>query len=154
MTMAKKAAKTSAVKENVKETAKEVAPVVKETVKEAAATVKAVAAEAKEAVKKAPAKKPAAKRTTAKKAVEPKMEVHFQFAGKDILAKSVLDQAVEAYKSTHKDVEIKKVELYIVAEEGAAYYVVNGEASDDFKGYAVIEKSFRTEIMKKRLVGG
>ena len=132
MTMAKKAAKTSAVKENVKETAKEVAPVVKETVKEAAATVKAVA-EAKEAVKKAPAKKPAAKRTTAKKAVEPKMEVHFQFAGKDILAKSVLDQAVEAYKSTHKDVEIKKVELYIVAEEGAAYYVVNGEASDDFK---------------------
>ena len=132
MTMAKKAAKTSAVKENVKETAKEVAPVVKETVKEAAATVKAVAAEAKEAVKKAPAKKPAAKRTTAKKAVEPKMEVHFQFA-KDILAKSVLDQAVEAYKSTHKDVEIKKVELYIVAEEGAAYYVVNGEASDDFK---------------------
>ena len=59
MTMAKKAAKTSAVKENVKETAKEVAPVVKETVKEAAATVKAVAAEAKEAVKKAPAKKPA-----------------------------------------------------------------------------------------------
>lgn len=133
MTMAKKAAKTSAVKENVKETAKEVAPVVKETVKEAAATVKAVAAEAKEAVKKAPAKKPAAKRTTAKKAVEPKMEVHFQFTGKDILAKSVLDQAVEAYKSTHKDVEIKKVELYIVAEEGAAYYVVNGEASDDFK---------------------
>lgn len=133
MTMAKKAAKTSAVKENVKETAKEVAPVVKETVKEAAATVKAVAAEAKEAVKKAPAKKPAAKRTTAKKAVEPKMEVHFQLAGKDILAKSVLDQAVEAYKSTHKDVEIKKVELYIVAEEGAAYYVVNGEASDDFK---------------------
>ena len=90
-------------------------------------------AEAKEAVKKAPAKKPAAKRTTAKKAVKPKMEVHFQFAGKDILAKSVLDQAVEAYKSTHKDVEIKKVELYIVAEEGAAYYVVNGEASDDFK---------------------
>ena len=133
MTMAKKAAKTSAVKENVKETAKEVAPVVKETVKEAAATVKAVAAEAKEAVKKAPAKKPAAKRTTAKKAVEPKMEVHFQFAGKDIRAKSVLDQAVEAYKSTHKDVEIKEVELYIVAEEGAAYYVVNGEASDDFK---------------------
>ena len=52
MTMAKNAAKTSAVKENVKETAKEVAPVVKETVKEAAATVKAVAAEAKEAVKK------------------------------------------------------------------------------------------------------
>ena len=133
MTMAKKAAKTSAVKENVKETAKEVAPVVKETVKEAAATVKAVAAEAKEAVKKAPAKKTAAKKAPAKKAAEPKMEVHFQFSGKDVLAKRVLDQAVEAYKSTHKGVEIKEVELYVVAEEGAAYYVVNGEASDDFK---------------------
>ena len=133
MTMAKKAAKTSAVKENVKETAKEVAPVVKETVKEAAATVKAVAAEAKEAVKKAPAKKPATKRASAKKAAEPKMEVHFQFAGKDVLAKSVLEKAVEAYKNTDKDAESKEVELYIVAEEGAAYYVVNGEASDDFK---------------------
>ena len=52
---------------------------------------------------------------------------------KDVLAKSVLDKAVEAYKNTHKDAEIKEVELYIVAEEGAAYYVVNGEASDDFK---------------------
>ena len=86
MTMAKKAVKTSTVKETVKEAA----PVVKETVKEAAATVKAVAAEAKEAVKKAPAKKPAAKRTTAKKAVEPKMEVHFQFAGKDIFVSALV----------------------------------------------------------------
>lgn len=129
MTMAKKAVKTSTVKETVKEAA----PVVKETVKEAAATVKAVAAEAKEAVKKAPAKKPATKRASAKKAAEPKMEVHFQFAGKDVLAKSVLDKAVEAYKNTHKNAEIKEVELYVVAEEGAAYYVVNGEASDDFK---------------------
>ena len=123
MTMAKKAVKTSTVKETVEETVQEAAPVVKETVQGAAATVKAVAAEAKEAVKKAPAKK----------AAEPKMEVHFQFAGKDVLAKSVLDKAVEAYKNTHKDAEIKEVELYIVAEEGAAYYVVNGEASDDFK---------------------
>lgn len=144
MTIAKKAAKTTVVKEVVKETVKEVAPAVKETikeaapavketVKEAAATVKAVAAEATEAVKKAPAKKAAPKKASTKKAAEPAVKVHFQFAGKDVLAKSVLDQAVEAYKSTHKDVEIKEVELYVVAEEGAAYYVVNGEASDDFK---------------------
>ena len=45
----------------------------------------------------------------------------------------MLFRSVEAYKNTHKDAEIKEVELYIVAEEGAAYYVVNGEASDDFK---------------------
>ena len=134
MTMAKKAAKTSAVKENVKETAKEVAPVVKETVKEAAATVKAVAAEAKEAVKKAPAKKPAAKRTTAKKAVEPKMEVHFQFAGKEVTEKDLIAAVKKAYtKKGNKVGDIKTIEIYVKPEESAAYYVVNGEASDDFK---------------------
>ena len=57
----------------------------------------------------------------------------FQFDGKDLVAKDVLDQAVKAYKSTHKGVEIKTIELYIVANEGAAYYVVNGEGNDDFK---------------------
>ena len=39
----------------------------------------------------------------------------------------------QAYKSNHKGVEIKTIELYIVANEGTAYYVVNGEANDDFK---------------------
>ena len=49
------------------------------------------------------------------------------------MAKDVLDRAVKAYKSNHKGVEIKTIELYIVANEGTAYYVVNGEANDDFK---------------------
>ena len=113
---AKKApAKTAAAKKETvkKETAK------KETEKKAPA--KAAAAKA------APAKKPAAKKA------EPAAAVHFQFDGKDLVAKDVLDQAVKAYKSTHKDVEIKTIELYIVANEGAAYYVVNGEGNDDFK---------------------
>ena len=108
-------AKTAAVKKETvkKETAK------KETEKKAPA--KAAAAKA------APAKKPAAKKA------EPAAAVHFQFDGKDLVAKDVLDQAVKAYKSTHKGVEIKTIELYIVANEGAAYYVVNGEGNDDFK---------------------
>nr|WP_297304749.1 DUF6465 family protein [uncultured Lachnoclostridium sp.] len=113
---AKKApAKTAAAKKETvkKETAK------KETEKKAPA--KAAAAKA------APAKKPAAKKA------EPAAAVHFQFDGKDLVAKDVLDQAVKAYKSTHKGVEIKTIELYIVANEGAAYYVVNGEGNDDFK---------------------
>lgn len=113
---AKKApAKTAAAKKETvkKETAK------KETEKKAPA--KATAAKA------APAKKPAAKKA------EPAAAVHFQFDGKDLVAKDVLDQAVKAYKSTHKGVEIKTIELYIVANEGAAYYVVNGEGNDDFK---------------------
>ena len=53
--------------------------------------------------------------------------------GRDIVARDVLDEAVKAFKSTHAEVEVKEIQLYIVAEEGAAYYVVNGEASDDYK---------------------
>ena len=128
---AKKApAKTAAAK---KETVKK-EPVKKEAVKKE--TVKKETAK-KETEKKAPAKAAAdkgapAKKPTAKKA-EPAAAVHFQFDGKDLVAKDVLDQAVKAYKSTHKGVEIKTIELYIVANEGAAYYVVNGEGNDDFK---------------------
>jgi len=123
---AKKApAKTAAAK---KETVKK-EPVKKEAVKKE--TVKKETAK-KETEKKAPAKAAPAKKPAAKKA-EPAAAVHFQFDGKDLVAKDVLDQAVKAYKSTHKGVEIKTIELYIVANEGAAYYVVNGEGNDDFK---------------------
>ena len=118
-------AKTSAAK---KETVKK-EPVKKEAVKKE--TVKKETAK-KETEKKAPAKAAPAKKPAAKKA-EPAAAVHFQFDGKDLVAKDVLDQAVKAYKSTHKGVEIKTIELYIVANEGAAYYVVNGEGNDDFK---------------------
>ena len=128
---AKKApAKTAAAK---KETVKK-EPVKKEAVKKE--TVKKETAK-KETEKKAPAKAAAAKAAPAKKPAakkaEPAAAVHFQFDGKDLVAKDVLDQAVKAYKSTHKGVEIKTIELYIVANEGAAYYVVNGEGNDDFK---------------------
>lgn len=123
---AKKApAKTAAA---TKETVKK-EPVKKEAVKKE--TVKKETAK-KETEKKAPAKAAPAKKPAAKKA-EPAAAVHFQFDGKDLVAKDVLDQAVKAYKSTHKGVEIKTIELYIVANEGAAYYVVNGEGNDDFK---------------------
>ena len=64
---------------------------------------------------------------------EAKPAVHFQFDGKDLVAKDVLDQAVKAFKKAHRGVEIKTIDLYIVANEGAAYYVVNGEGGDDYK---------------------
>ena len=117
----------------------------KKDVKSAVKTASKIAAEAmkpaeekaavkKPAVKKeAPAKKAAPVKPAAKKAEEPKAAVHFQFEGRDIVARDVLDEAVKAFKSTHAEVEVKEIQLYIVAEEGAAYYVVNGEASDDYK---------------------
>ena len=58
--------------------------------------------------------------------------VGVEFAGKQIMAKDVLQKAEEAYLAAHKDVEIKTLELYISPEQNAAYYVVNGEASEDF----------------------
>ncbi|MGN0371557.1 MAG: DUF6465 family protein [Enterocloster sp.] len=127
---AKRAAakKTSAKKETAaKETAAKKAPE-KKTVAKKAAPEKEEAAVKEETA----AKKPAARRT-AKKAAEPAASVFFQYAGKEIVAKEILEEAVRAYKSTHADAEVKDIQLYIVADEGAAYYVVNGEASDDFK---------------------
>ena len=108
---------------------------------EAAVTEASVAKTEETAVKGTAAKTTAgkttkaapAKKTTAKKAAEPKAVVHFQFDGKDLVAKDILDQALKAYKAGHKGVAVKTIELYIVASEGAAYYVVNGEAQDDFK---------------------
>lgn len=55
-----------------------------------------------------------------------------EFAGKQIMAKDVLQKAEEAYLADHKDVEIKTLKLYISPEQNAAYYVVNGEASENF----------------------
>ena len=96
------------------------------------ATVKKAAEEAVEEVKAA-AKKTPVKKTAAKKVAEPKTSVHFQYNGKDLAAKEVLAAAMEHFKENHKDTAVREFELYIVAEENAAYYVVNGEPSDDYK---------------------
>lgn len=108
------AVKTAEAKEAAKAPAK----------KAAAKTAKTT----KTAEKAAPAKKPAAK-----KAAEPKATIHFQFDGKDFVAKDILDQAVKAYKASHRGVAVKTIEIYVVANESTAYYVVNGEAQEDFK---------------------
>ena len=99
------------------------------------ATAKKPAAKKAAPAKKAATAKPVAakKAAPAKKAAEPKAAVHFQFDGKDLVAKDVLDRAVKAFKKSHRGVEIKTIDLYIVANEGAAYYVVNGEGGDDYK---------------------
>ena len=44
------------------------------------------------------------------------------------------DQAAKAaFAQAHEGVEIKSIELYVKPEEAVAYYVVNGEGSDDYK---------------------
>ena len=39
----------------------------------------------------------------------------------------------KAYAKSHPGTVIKSMELYISPEQNAAYYVVNGEGSDDFR---------------------
>lgn len=93
----------------------------------AAAAVEAPAEAPVETTKKTPAKKAPAKKA------DPKACVVIEFAGKQTVAKDVLDKAVKAYEAAHKGVEIKTIEVYVKPEENVAYYVVNGEGSDDYK---------------------
>ena len=73
----------------------------------------------------------APKAAVEKKAVEKTVVV--EFAGKQVKAKDVLAQAEKAYTESHPGVEIESVELYISPEQNAAFYVVNGEASEEYR---------------------
>lgn len=134
-----KAAEPAAAKKAVAKkpaTAKKTAA--KTTVKKEAAP----AAEKKTAVKKAAAPKKAAETTEAapkkprgrKPAVkEAVSSVYIEYAGKQVVAKDVLEAAKKAYSEINKDAVIKTIEVYVKPEENAAYYVVNGEGSDQYK---------------------
>lgn len=102
----------------------------KEEAPKAAAPKKEAAPAAK---KEAAPKKPAApKKAAAKKEAE--ANVYVQFAGKEILAKDILDAAKKAYVAAgNKETDIKTIDIYVKPENSEAYYVVNGEGSDDFK---------------------
>ena len=81
--------------------------------------------------KKETAKKAPAKRTTAK---DIKTSVVVQFAGKEVTEKDLIAAVKKAYtKKGNKVGDIKTIEIYVKPEENAAYYVVNGEGSDDYK---------------------
>ena len=122
--VADKAVEGNAVAE--KETEK--TTVASKTVKKKTTAAKTPAAEKTQAAEKAPA----AKKTPAKKA-EPKATVVIEYGENQIVAKEVLDAATKAYKANHRGVTIKTIEVYIQPENNVAYYVVNGEGSDDFK---------------------
>lgn len=109
--------KTSAHKASAKKV-----PVKKETVKKE--TVK------KETVVKAAETKAEESKTPVKKEDESvKTTVTFEFNGKQVKADDIIDQAVKAAKA--KKADAKDVEVYVVARENAAYYVVDGDNSGD-----------------------
>ena len=121
------APKTEA-KAPAKETVKKAAPKAAAKTTEKKPAVKKEAAPKKETVKKAPA----AKKAPVKKA-EPAAAVVIEYAGKQIAAREVLAAATKAFQAANKGVEIKTIEIYVKPEENVAYYVVNGEGSDDYK---------------------
>ena len=120
------------------ESTAKVADVVEETKKSAAKkataakkTVEKTAAAAKETVEK----KATAAKKTVKKAVkkDPVVTATVEFYGRSVLVSDIAAKAADAYKAAHEGAEIETLNLYIKPEENAAYYVVNGEASADFK---------------------
>lgn len=131
-------------KETVKAETRKVVAAAKTETKKAAATAKTetkkVAAAVKAAPKKTTAKK-TTKKTTARKAETKKAAakeaakttVVVEFYGKQVNTADIVAKAEKAYKDSHKDADIKTLDVYVKPEEDAAYYVVNGEGSDDFK---------------------
>ena len=126
--VADKAVEGNAVAEKETEKTTVASKTVKKPAEKKAAAPKKTAAEKTQAAEKAPA----AKKTPAKKA-EPKATVVIEYGENQIVAKEVLDAATKAYKANHRGVTIKTIEVYIQPENNVAYYVVNGEGSDDFK---------------------
>lgn len=113
---------------------------------ESFAVIKKAAAESKTAESgkntKAAPKKAAAKAEgkTAKKAAAPKKSTEktepvsklvFEFNGRQIDVAAVEKKAVAAAKKKKKD--LKSVEVYVVANQNAAYYVIDGEGKDDYR---------------------
>ncbi len=109
------------------ETVKEVKKVTEEKVKKTKKAAEPKAKEVKEAAEKKTTKTVRAKKTAAKATVT------IEFAGRSVSAADIQEKAVKAFKEAHEDVEVKTIDLYVQPEEGVAYYVVNGEASPEFK---------------------
>jgi len=109
----------------------------KQAAKETATKAKKVAAETVEKTKKAASEtgektKRAAAKARSKVA---KVSIKLQYEGWESDLNAIADSAKAAYEEAHPDTAVKTLELYVKPEEHAAYYVVNGEGSDDFKVY-------------------
>lgn len=120
-------ADAAAVEKAVKETAKKAEKKVEKAAKaEKPAETKVVKA-AKKVAKKAEAAVAEVSKKTAKAAAkEAKAEVILQFAGNEIKMVDVLDAAKKDFAANNK-AALKSITLYVKPEDGAAYYVANGD---------------------------
>lgn len=142
--MVKKTVNTETVKETAKKTAevvkqaametgavakkaaKETSTVAKKAAKETADSVKKTAKETSTATKKAVKETTAAvKKEYTKLALK---ETYIQVAGNEYKETEILKKVEESFLAAgHKITAMKNLQLYVKPEDGAAYYVVNGE---------------------------
>ena len=135
--MVKKTVNTETVKETAKKTAevvkqaaKETTTVAKKAAKETADSVKKTAKETSTATKKAVKETTAAVKKTAKKEYTKLAlkETYIQVAGNEYKETEILKKVEESFLAAgHKITAMKNLQLYVKPEDGAAYYVVNGE---------------------------
>ena len=98
-----------------------------------AAVVEKKVVAVKEAPKAEAPKAETKKAAAPKKAVVTKVKAAVQFGGKDVDIDALVKQAKKAYKDIHKDVSIKSMDIYINADDSAAYFDVNGEEAPEIK---------------------
>lgn len=125
--MAKKEAtelNVEAVKEAAKKATKATKKAVKKVADAAPEKVEKVAKKAQKATEKAAETvKKTAKKAATKVA---KAEVVIQFAGREVSAKDILEAAKKDF-SEKNEATLKEITLYVKPEDGAAYYVANGD---------------------------
>ncbi len=130
------------LKEPVKALTKRIQKTVGSEAKSLAEDAKELGKEAKkqgEKVKKSVEKAGKTVKSRAKKVSETlsgkatEVKVFVEYADKQLSAEDLTARAKEAYLAMNPLAEIKTLELYVKPEEAAAYYVVNGEASPEFR---------------------
>ena len=135
--MVKKTVNTESVKETAKKTAevvkqaaKETGAVAKKAAKETADSVKKTAKETSTATKKVVKETTSAVKKTAKKEYTKLAlkETYIQVGGREYKETEILKKVEESFLAAgHKITAMKNLQLYVKPEDGAAYYVVNGE---------------------------
>ena len=126
--------KNAEVKKTVAAAGKEVKPAEKPAAKaaepakkaEPAPAAKTAAVKAEEPAKKTRGRKPGSKNKTA-----PKTKLVFQYYGQEFDPETITKKVQKA--AAKKANKIKKLDVYVNIEENAVYYVVDGNASDDYR---------------------
>ena len=132
----KEATKAETAAKKVKEAAENAAATVKEASEQIIETAKETAAKAVTETEVKVAEVVTEAETVVKKgrkACAPKATVYVEHYGNKFTADEIIEQAVKSYTEANEGKKVKTIEVYVKTEENAAYYVINGEGSDDYK---------------------